>query len=162
MQSQKLVLALGLLLAGTAIAFAQDMRPPINADDVKWGPVPPNIAAGAQLAVISGDPSKEGPFVMRLKMPAGYKVPAHYHPQYENVTVLTGELHVGMGDKLDTDKGMLLRPGGYVEAPAKMHHYAWVTSDTIVRRLLVLGRLVSSTSIQRTILARNNEGWGGD
>jgi quercetin dioxygenase-like cupin family protein len=133
MQSQKLVLALGLLLAGTAIAFAQDMRPPINADDVKWGPVPPNIAAGAQLAVISGDPSKEGPFVMRLKMPAGYKVPAHYHPQYENVTILTGEFHVGMGDKLDTDKGMLLRPGGYVEAPAKMHHYAWVTSDTIVQ-----------------------------
>jgi len=133
MQSQKLVLALGLLLAGTAIAFAQDMRPPINADDVKWGPVPPNIAAGAQLAVISGDPSKEGPFVMRLKMPAGYKVPAHYHPQYENVTVLTGEFHVGMGDKLDTDKGMLLRPGGYVEAPAKMHHYAWVTSDTVVQ-----------------------------
>ena len=133
MQSQKLVLALGLLLAGTAIAFAQDMRPPINSDDVKWGPVPPNIAAGAQLAVISGDPSKEGPFVMRLKMPAGYKVPAHYHPQYENVTILTGEFHVGMGDKLDTDKGMLLRPGGYVEAPAKMHHYAWVTSDTIVQ-----------------------------
>ena len=133
MQSQKLVLALGLLLAGTSIAFAQDMRPPINADDVKWGPVPPNIAAGAQLAVISGDPSKEGPFVMRLKMPAGYKVPAHYHPQYENVTVLTGEFHVGMGDKLDTDKGMLLRPGGYVEAPAKMHHYAWVTSDTVVQ-----------------------------
>jgi quercetin dioxygenase-like cupin family protein len=133
MQSQKLVLALGLLLAGTAIAFAQDMRPPINSDDVKWGPVPPNIAAGAQLAVISGDPSKEGPFVMRLRMPAGYKVPAHYHPQYENVTILTGEFHVGMGDKLDTDKGMLLRPGGYVEAPAKMHHYAWVTSDTIVQ-----------------------------
>ena len=133
MQSQKLVLALGLLIAGTSIAFAQDMRPPINADDVKWGPVPPNIAAGAQLAVISGDPSKEGPFVMRLKMPAGYKVPAHYHPQYENVTVLTGEFHVGMGDKLDTDKGMLLRPGGYVEAPAKMHHYAWVTSDTVVQ-----------------------------
>ena len=133
MQSQKLVLALGLLLAGTAIAFAQDMRPPINADDVKWGPVPPNIAAGAQLAVISGDPSKEGLYVIRLKMPAGYKVPAHYHPQYENVTVLTGEFHVGMGDKLDTDKGMLLRPGGYVEAPAKMHHYAWVTSDTIVQ-----------------------------
>ena len=133
MQSQKLVLALGLLLAGTAIAFAQDMRPPINSDDVKWGPVPPNIAAGAQLAVISGDPSKEGLYVIRLKMPAGYKVPAHYHPQYENVTVLTGEFHVGMGDKLDTDKGMLLRPGGYVEAPAKMHHYAWVTSDTIVQ-----------------------------
>jgi quercetin dioxygenase-like cupin family protein len=116
MPSQKLVLALGLLLTGTAIAFTQDMRPPINADDVKWGPVPPNIPAGAQLAVISGDPSKEGLYVIRLKMPGGYKVPAHNHPQYENVTVLSGEFNVGMGDKLDTEKGMLLRPGGYVEA----------------------------------------------
>src|SRR6476661_948369 len=108
MQSQKLVLALGLLLAGTSIAFAQDMRPPINADDVKWGPVPPNIVAGAQLAVISGDPSKEDLYVIRLKMPAGYKVPAHYHPQYENVTVLTGEFHVGMGDNLPYLRGMPL------------------------------------------------------
>jgi uncharacterized protein (DUF1330 family) len=57
-------------------------RPPINADDVKWGPVPPNIPAGAQIAIISGDPGKEGLYVIRLKMPAGYKVPAHWHPQY--------------------------------------------------------------------------------
>jgi quercetin dioxygenase-like cupin family protein len=100
---------------------------------VKWGPVPPNIPAGAQLAVISGDPSKEGLYVIRLKMPVGYKVPAHNHPQYENVTVLSGEFNVGIGDKLDTEKGMLLRPGGYVEAPAKMNHFAWTTSDTIVQ-----------------------------
>lgn len=66
-------------------------------------------------------------------MPAGYKVPAHNHPQDENVTVLTGEFHVGMGDKLDTEKGMALRPGGYVEAPAKMNHFAWTTGDTIVQ-----------------------------
>jgi quercetin dioxygenase-like cupin family protein len=122
----KIVLAVGLLLAGSALGLAQDMRPPINADDVKWGPVPPNIPAGAQIAVISGDPGKEGLYVIRLKMPAGYKVPAHWHPQYENVTVLTGEFNVGMGDKLDTSKGMALRPGGYVEAPAKMHHYGWI------------------------------------
>jgi quercetin dioxygenase-like cupin family protein len=129
----KLVLGLGLLLAGGAMALAQDMRPPINADDVKWGPVPPNLPAGAQLAVISGDPFKEGLYVIRLKMPADYKVPAHYHPRYENVTVLSGEFNVGMGDKLDTTKGMALRPGGFVEAPAKMHHFGWTTSDTVVQ-----------------------------
>ena len=122
----KIVLAVGLLLAGSALGLAQDMLPPINADDMKWGPVPPNIPAGAQIAVISGDPGKEGLYVIRLKMPAGYKIPAHWHPQYENVTVLTGEFNVGMGDKLDTSKGMALRPGGYVEAPAKMHHYGWI------------------------------------
>jgi hypothetical protein len=57
---RKLVLALGLLLAGAATAFAQEMRMPINADDVKWGPAPSVFPAGAQLAVISGDPFKEG------------------------------------------------------------------------------------------------------
>ena len=65
---RKIVLAAGLLLAGSAIAFAQDMAPPINADAVKWGPVPPNIPAGAQIAVISGDPGKEGLYVIRLKI----------------------------------------------------------------------------------------------
>jgi quercetin dioxygenase-like cupin family protein len=133
MKSWMLTLLLPLVAFGSSVAFAQDMRPPINADDVKWGPVPPNFPAGAQLAVISGDPSKEGLYVIRLKMPAGYKVAAHNHPQYEGVTVLTGEFHVGMGDKLDTEKGMALRPGGFVEAPAKMNHFAWTTDDTIVQ-----------------------------
>ena len=71
--------------------------------------------------------------LFRLQMPAGYKVPAHNHPQYESVTVLSGEFHVGMGGKLDSEKGVALLRGGFVEAPAKMNHYAWTTSDTIVQ-----------------------------
>ena len=73
---------LTLLLAGGAIiatigavAFAQDMQPPINADEVKWGPAPPNIPAGAQIAVLAGNPASDGPYVVRLKMPANFKSP---------------------------------------------------------------------------------------
>ena len=66
-------------------------------------------------------------------MPANYKVAAHNHPTTEYVTVLSGDFHVGMGDKLDAQKGQLLRAGGFAEAPAKMNHYAWVTSETVVQ-----------------------------
>jgi quercetin dioxygenase-like cupin family protein len=72
-----------------------------------------------------GDPAKDGLYVVRLKMPSGYKIPAHSHPTDEMVTVISGNLHLGMGDKLDEKKGMLLTAGGYAEAPAKMNHYAW-------------------------------------
>src|SRR5882724_2052588 len=121
-----------LLLSGT-IAVAQQMPPPTNADDMKWGPVPNVFPPGAQIAVVSGDPFKEGLYVVRLKMPAGYKIPAHNHPTTENVTVVSGNFHIGMGDYLDEKKGIELTSGGYGEAPAKMNHYAWVTSPTIVQ-----------------------------
>jgi quercetin dioxygenase-like cupin family protein len=130
---RKLVLALGLLLMGGTAALAQEMSKPINGDDVKWGPAPNVFPAGAQLAVISGDPFKDGLYVVRLKLPANYQIPAHNHPTSEYVTVISGDFHIGMGDKLDMDKGILLRAGGFAEAPAKMNHYAWSTSPTVVQ-----------------------------
>ena len=71
--------------------------------------MPPSLPKGAMIAVLSGDPSKDGPFVVRLKMPANYQISAHHHPTTENVTVLSGSFHAGMGDKLDADKGQTLR-----------------------------------------------------
>jgi len=128
------VIMTAVLVALAAPAFAGDMQQPMNASDIKWGPVPPNIPAGAQLAVISGDPSKEGqPYTMRLKMPDGYKVPAHFHPVDEAATVISGSFNLGMGDKLDTSKTMELQPGGFAYAPAGMHHYAWVKGETVVQ-----------------------------
>src|SRR5262245_8218239 len=101
------------------------MRMPLNADDVKWGPAPNVFPAGAQIAVVSGDPFKYGLYVVRLKMPANYKIPAHNHPTTEYVTVLSGDL--------DTQKGLLLHAGGFAEASAKMNHYAWSTGETVVQ-----------------------------
>ena len=71
--------------------------------------------------------------MLRLKMPAGYKIAAHNHPTSEYVTVLSGNFHIGMGDKLDEAKGIELTAGGFGVAPARMNHFAWTTSDTIVQ-----------------------------
>ena len=130
---RKIVLTLGLLLVASTTAFAQDMRMPINADDVKWGPAPNVFPPGAQISVVSWNPFEQGLYVVRLKMPAGYKIPAHNHPTTEYVTVLSGDFNIGMGDKLDAQKGQLLRAGGFAEASAKMNHYAWATSETVVQ-----------------------------
>jgi len=130
---QKLWL-LGLLLPLAATgALADDMKPPVNASDLKWAPAPDFFPKGAQMAVLSGDPSKDGLYVVRLKMPAGYKVPAHNHPTAEMLTVISGDFHLGMGEKLDEKKGMALTSGGYAEAPPKMNHYAWSSSPTVVQ-----------------------------
>jgi len=126
------IISLILLLIGPA-ALADDMKTPLNAKDLKWGPAPSVFPKGAQVAVISGDPFKDGPYVLRFKIPKGYKIPAHNHPTTENVTVLSGVFHIGMGDKLDEKKGIELTAGGFGEAPAKMNHYAWSTRDTILQ-----------------------------
>ncbi|MEJ0020350.1 MAG: cupin domain-containing protein [Acetobacteraceae bacterium] len=126
---------LAILLAGTTAASADTAHTDILAGPsaVKWGPAPPVLPAGAQLAVIAGDPSKPGPFVLRLRMPADYRIAAHHHPTIENVTVLAGSFHAGMGDRLDRDKGSALQPGGFVSLPANMNHYAWTAAETIVQ-----------------------------
>jgi quercetin dioxygenase-like cupin family protein len=127
------LMAAGLvaLLPLTAIA---DDAVVTSADGLKWGPAPPALPKGAQMAILYGDPSKEGPFVTRTKFPAGYKVPAHMHPMDENVTVLSGTLHIGMGDKLDPGKGEEVKAGGYIHMPKGMHHYAWTTEETVVQQ----------------------------
>jgi uncharacterized RmlC-like cupin family protein len=66
-------------------------------------------------------------------MPANYRIPAHNHPTAENVTVLSGKFHLGMGDKLDEAKGQELTAGGFAEAPPKMNHFAWTTAETVVQ-----------------------------
>src|SRR5262245_25776512 len=66
--------------------------------ELTWGPGPPGLPPGSTLALVAGDPGKPGPFTVRAKMPAGYKVPPHWHPVYENITVLSGTVAFGSGD----------------------------------------------------------------
>jgi hypothetical protein len=95
------------------------------------GPAPPVLPR--RIRNLSGDPSKDGLYVLRLKMPANYKIPAHNHPTSEYVTIISGNFHIGMGDKLDEQKGVELRAGGFGEAPAHMNHYAWASEETLVQ-----------------------------
>src|SRR5262249_48412597 len=127
------VVAALLLAMLPAAALAADDDTAVQPSALKWGPPPPGLPPGAQVAVVSGNPRGDGAYVVRVRLPAGYKVPPHTHPTDENVTVLSGNFHVAMGDKFDAKKGDTLRAGGFFNAQKGMQHYAWATSPTIIQ-----------------------------
>ena len=102
-------------------------------EQVEWKDGPPSLPAGAKFAVLEGDPAKEGYFAMRAKLPDGYRVPPHWHPGVERVTVLSGTFHLGMGETFDATKGEVLPVGTYGTWPAGMKHYVWVEGETVVQ-----------------------------
>jgi len=101
--------------------------------EIKWANAPPSLPPGAKVSVLEGDPSKEGPFVMRALMPDGYKVPPHTHPGPERVTVLSGTFYIGMGDRFDADKCKAMPAGSYGTWPAGMKHFAFVKGETVIQ-----------------------------
>lgn len=92
-----------------------------------------SLPAGAEIAVLEGDPSKEGIFTMRIKMPNGYRVPPHWHFKQERVTVLSGTLNLGTGDKFDPKATKVLPAGAYSSMPPRMSHFAWMTGETVLQ-----------------------------
>lgn|ERR1700689_282220 len=125
-----------VLLIGTVFVFAQSGTPQnaFTPSQIKWGPPPPFVAAGAQLAVLEGNPMADsGDFTIRLKMPAGYKIAPHWHPKRENVTVISGSFKVGMGDKVEPTKMMTFPAGSFAYMDPDMHHYAMAVGPTVVQ-----------------------------
>jgi quercetin dioxygenase-like cupin family protein len=122
-----LLITLGAMLAGSA-AQAQ-----MNNADLKWGAAPPGLPAGAQLAVLSGDPGKEGMFTIRLKFPAGYSVAPHHHPTPELVTVIDGQMGIGMGEAADKARAASLATGGYIALAQNMNHYAFTDTGATIQ-----------------------------
>ena len=129
---QFVALAVGMSAAAVTVV-AQKAHVLVPADKVQWGPAPPVFNAGAQIAVLEGNPAEKGPITLRLKFPADYAIAPHWHSMDERVTVLSGALNVGMGDKLDRPGSQALEPGGFVSLPAKMHHFAWTKTPTVVQ-----------------------------
>ena len=105
----------------------------LRPDALKWGPAPPALPSGARFAVLAGDPTKALPFTIRAKMPDGYKVPPHWHPTDENVTVLKGTLMVGRGETFDAAKAEALPAGSYMRMPKMMRHFAFAKGETIIQ-----------------------------
>jgi quercetin dioxygenase-like cupin family protein len=112
---------------------SKDMHTMLSPGDVKWGPAPASLPSGAQVAVLAGDPGKEGPFIMRIRMPDDYEVPAHWHSRDENVTVISGTFGLGVGEQPSRDKVRPLEQGGFVHMPAHTPHYAWAKGETVVQ-----------------------------
>jgi quercetin dioxygenase-like cupin family protein len=105
----------------------------LGPDEMKWGPAPPSLPPGAQAAVLDGDPTKPGLFVVRLKFPDGYKVAPHWHPTDEHVSVISGSLALGVGDKADDGSMHTLKAGAYAKMPRRVHHSAKATGETVVQ-----------------------------
>ena len=102
-------------------------------DAIQWKPGPASFERGAQFAVLEGDPSKPGVFTMQLKLPDGFVVNPHWHPNIERVTVLKGTFHLGTGDRVDKQKAEALPAGSYTSMPREMVHYAFAEGETILQ-----------------------------
>jgi quercetin dioxygenase-like cupin family protein len=135
------VVLIGLI--SNSSAGAQGPRPTDPATEVAvirltpgeltWTAGPPMLPPGASMAVIEGSFAKPGPFTVRLKFPANYRIPAHWHPVKVTVTVISGTFHMGLGDELDTAKGKTLPAGSVFEMPAQIHHFGWTSEETIIQ-----------------------------
>ncbi|HZR67103.1 MAG TPA: cupin domain-containing protein [Terriglobales bacterium] len=123
------------ILVTTAIAApAAKAKNAFTPDSIQYGPAPASVPAGAQLAVLEGNPmGTTGDYTVRLKMPDGYKFPPHYHPKRENVTVISGTFKVGMGDHFDESKMMSFPAGSFAYLDPSMHHYAMASGEVVVQ-----------------------------
>jgi len=143
MSNRRTAVAAVILATAAAVGYAQsppksaakpNAHPPmVNASDLKWGPAPAAFNPGAQLAVVDGDPSQTGPFVIRVKFPDGFKVMPHWHPTDEHVTVLSGTLAAGMGEKWDDAAMKTFTAGGFARMPKASPHYVRAKGETIVQ-----------------------------
>jgi len=132
--------ALLILVPGLALAQSAATPAPaapvehamLHAAQTPWGDAPPALPRGAQAAVVYGDPGQAGAFVLRLKAPAGYKVPRHWHPSAELVTIIEGDFHLSMGEAGNAHEADF-GPGDFVSLPAQMQHEASTKNGAVVQ-----------------------------
>jgi hypothetical protein len=126
-----LIILLLALSCSTAWSKTDDHKI-VTPDDLKWGPVP-SLPKGAMAAEIEGPMDKAGPFTVRIRVPANYKIPPHWHPTIEHVTVLSGTLNMGLGDKFDETNKMVLKPGSVMIMQPKTNHFAWTETEAVIQ-----------------------------
>ncbi len=132
MKTLKFFFVFSFIFCLCSIVNAQDHMI-YNTGDIKWMDAAPPMPPTAKVAVLEGDPSKEGEFTMRAKLPAGFKIPPHWHPATEHVTVISGMFYLGFGDKYDETNGTAISPGGMAIMMPKHHHYAWTNEETVIQ-----------------------------
>ena len=129
-----LVLIGAFLIAAPAATGGQMKGHTIVAPDaVKWGPAPAALPAGAEVAVLYGDPSKEGQFAMRVKLPQGYSVAPHSHTKPEVVTVISGVFKLGMGETADAKRAQALAPGSFAALEPGTAHFVFSDEVTVIQ-----------------------------
>lgn len=130
-------LTVGALVLGAAIAAAPalsgEAHKIVSAQEINWGKGPASIPPGTEAVTLYGDPSKEGLFAYRIKMPAGYHVPPHTHPRPEVVTVLSGTLLLGSGETADRGKAQPLPAGSFFAFEPGLAHYVFTDEPTVIQ-----------------------------
>jgi hypothetical protein len=133
-----LLMAVMLGCSGRMILLAAHMnaaeKNAFTPDAIPYGPAPAFVPAGAQLAVLEGNPgAASGDYTVRLKMPDGYRIAPHWHPNRENVTIISGTFKVGMGDQFDESKMGAFPAGSFAYLDPTMHHYAMASGEVVVQ-----------------------------
>jgi uncharacterized RmlC-like cupin family protein len=114
----------------TAVLAQHGSHRIIAPGDLKWEDAR-SLPPGAKIALIEGRMNEEGPITARVKLPANYRIPPHFHATQERVTVLSGTVNIGMGEKFDDRKTTAMKPGTVLLMPPKMNHFAWTTEETV-------------------------------
>jgi hypothetical protein len=128
-----LTLVLAMTCLGAATGFAETGTPTmVTPGDLKWADVP-SLPPGAKLAVIEGPLNEAVPFTMHIKLPANYQIPAHWHPAIEHVTVISGTINMGHGDKLDRSTTKALSGGSVAIMQPKTHHFLWTGQEALIQ-----------------------------
>jgi quercetin dioxygenase-like cupin family protein len=137
MKSVTIATSVLVLIGAASITVAQatesETHKLVTPQEVVWSVAPPALPKGAELAVLYGDPSKEGPFVMRLKVPSNYHVAPHMHPTPELVTVISGTFKLGMGDDVDKSKTQALPAGSFFALAPDTPHFAYTDEETVLQ-----------------------------
>lgn len=120
-------------VAATASAGTMEGHAIVSPQEIKWGPAPAALPYGAEAAVLFGDPTKEGLFALRLKLPAGYSVPPHTHPVDEVVTVISGTFNLGMGETAERSSAQPLPAGSFFALPPGTAHYVFIDAETVIQ-----------------------------
>jgi hypothetical protein len=128
---QQLVITLATLSLGFAAHDKDHVI--ITPDAIKWVDGPASLPAGSKMAILEGDPTKDGQFVIRVKMPDGFKIMPHTHAKDERVTVLSGTLYLGMGEKFDEKVAKEMPAGSYGRTEAGMKHFGYVKGETVLQ-----------------------------
>jgi len=101
--------------------------------EIQWSDGPPSLPPGARVAILEGDPAKEGMFVMRIRVPDGFHIPAHTHPKPERVTVIQGTFKLAMGNNPKLADARVMPVGTYGVWPPGMVHAVWTEGETTVQ-----------------------------
>jgi hypothetical protein len=143
-----LALAAVLIVGGYALRVGAEEAAPhqtspdhltIAYEEIEWAAGPPSLPTGSRMTVLQGDMGAPGPFTARLVLPANYRIPPHWHPGNEHVTILSGTVYMGLGERFDATNGKALTPGGFAFMKAGTRHYAWTTDKPAVIQLHGVG-----------------------